>query len=133
VRTLIYQGQNPIGILLGAVVPRVRSLLLAADIVARHPKLPRGSYGAFGAALERLPESETSHIPKKKDGNGLNAYPVFLALEETKRYSVAELRAALQACLDANLKLVTTSIEPQLVLERLLIGMLTKDAIRKAA
>lgn len=129
VRTLIYQGQNPIGILLGAVVPRVRSLLLAADLVTRHPKLPRGNYGAFGAALERLPESETAHIPKKKDGSGLNAYPVFLALEETRRYSVAELRVALQACLDANLKLVTTSLEPQLVLERLLIGMLTKTAV----
>src|SRR6478735_1915959 len=127
VRTLIYQGQNPIGILLAAVVPRVRSLLLAADLVARHPKLPRGSYGAFGGALEKLPDVETSHIPRKKDGSGLNAYPIFLALDETRRYTVAELRAALQACLDANLKLVTTSIEPQLVLERLLIGMLTKS------
>jgi DNA polymerase-3 subunit delta len=126
VRTLVYQGQNPIGILLAAVVPRVRSLLLAADIVARHPKLPRGSYGAFGSALEKLPAAEIAHIPKKKDGSGLNAYPVFLALEETRRYTVAELRAALQACLDANLKLVTTSLDPQLVLERLLIGMLSK-------
>jgi DNA polymerase-3 subunit delta len=134
VRTLVYQGQNPIGILLAAVVPRVRSLLLAADLVARHPKLPRGSYGAFGGSLEKLPESETSHIPRKKDGSGLNAYPIFLALDETRRYTVTELRAALQACLDANLKLVTTSIEPQLVLERLLIGMLTKpDAGRKVA
>jgi DNA polymerase-3 subunit delta len=126
VRTLVHQGQNPIGILLAAVVPRVRSLLLAADLVARHPKLPRGSYGAFGAALEKLPHTETSHIPRKKDGSGLNAYPIFLALEETRRYTVTELRTALQACLDANLKLVTTSIEPRLVLERLLIGMLTK-------
>jgi DNA polymerase III subunit delta len=134
VRTLVYQGQNPIGILLAAVVPRVRSLLLAADLVARHPKLPRGSYGSFGGALEKLPDSETSHIPRKKDGSGLNAYPIFLALDETRRYTVGELRAALQACLDANLKLVTTSIEPQLVLERLLIGMLTKpDAGRKVA
>lgn len=135
IRTLVYQGQNPIGILLAAVVPRVRSLLLAADLVTRHPKLPRGSYGAFGSALDKLPAAETSHIPKKKDGSGLNAYPIFLALDETRRYTVGELRAALQACLDANLKLVTTSIDPQLVLERLIIGMLTKpDAgARKAA
>ena len=42
--------------------------------------------------------------------------------------SVGELRTALQACLDANLKLVSTNIDPQLVLERLLIGILTKPA-----
>ncbi len=128
VRTLVYQGQNPIGILLAAVVPRVRSLLLAADLVERHPKLPRGSYGSFGGALEKLPASETAHIPRKKDGSGLNAYPIFLALEETRRYTVGELRAALQGCLEANLKLVSTGIDPQLVLERLLIGILTKPS-----
>lgn len=133
VRTLVYQGQSPIGILLAAVVPRVRSLLLAADLMTRHPRLPRGSYAAFGAALEKLPANETAHIPKKKDGTGLNAYPIFLALGETAKFSAAELRTALQACLDANLKLVTTSLDPQLVLERLLIGMLTRDRQRQAA
>jgi len=126
VRTLIFQGQNAIGILLAAVVPRVRNLLLAADLVARHPRLPRGSYGSFGSALEKLPPAEVAHLPRKKDGSGLNVYPLFLALNEVSRYSVQELRAALQACLEANLKLVSSSIEPQLVLERLLVGMLTK-------
>ena len=109
-------------------------LLAPTDLITRHPRLPRGNYGAFGSALEKLPAAETAHIPKKKDGTGLNAYPIFLALGETARFTATELRAALQACLDANLKLVTTSIDPQLVLERLLIGMLTKpDAGRKAA
>jgi DNA polymerase-3 subunit delta len=133
VRTLVYQGQSPIGILLAAIVPRVKSMLLAADIVARHPRLPRTAYPAFAAALDRLPASETAHLPKKKDGSGLNVYPVFLALGESSKFTAAELRAALQACLDANLKLVTTSIDPQLVLERFLVGMLTKAGGRKAA
>ena len=44
VRTLVSQGQNEIGILLGAIVPRVRSLMLANDLITRHTKLPRGSY-----------------------------------------------------------------------------------------
>jgi DNA polymerase-3 subunit delta len=133
VRTLVYQGQSPIGILLAAIVPRVKSMLLAADLVARHPRLPRTAYPAFAAALDKLPASETSHLPKKKDGSGLNVYPVFLALGESSKYTAAELRAALQACLDANLKLVTTSIDPQLVLERFLVGMLSKPGQRKAA
>lgn len=133
VRTLVYQGQSPIGILLAAIVPRVKSMLLAADLVARHPRLPRTAYPAFAAALDKLPASETSHLPKKKDGSGLNVYPVFLALGESSKYTATELRAALQACLDANLKLVTTSIDPQLVLERFLVGMLSKPGQKQAA
>lgn len=127
VRTLIYQGQNAIGILLAAIVPRVRGMLLAADLMQRHPRLPRNGYPAFSSFLDKLPEQETAHLPRKKDGSGLNVYPIFLALGETQRFTAAELRLALQACLDANLKLVTSSIEPQLVLERLLVGILTKS------
>ncbi len=132
-RTLIYQGQNPVGILLGAIVPRVRSLLLAADIVASHPKLPRGNYQGFVGALDRLPADQTAHLPKKKDGSGINGYPLFLALDEARRFTMIELRDALRACLDANLKLVTTALDSQLVLERLLIGMLGAKSKRRAA
>lgn len=132
VRTLVYQGQNPIGILLAAVVPRVRNILLAADLLKRHPRAPRNAYPAFSSFLEKLPAEETAHLPRKKDGTGLNVYPLFLALGETQRYTLEEMRQALQDCLSANLKLVTTSIEPQLVLERLLVGMLTKKQRRAA-
>jgi len=133
VRTLIYQGQSAIGILLAAIVPRVRNLLLAADLLQRHPRLPRNAYPAFSSFLEKLPAAETAHLPRKKDGTGMNVYPIFLAFGEVQRFTADELRKALQACLDANLKLVTTSIEPQLVLERLLIGMLTSATRRKVA
>jgi DNA polymerase III subunit delta len=133
VRTLVFQGQSAIGILLGAIVPKVRNLLLASDIVFRHPKVPRGSYQSFVGALDRLPDAETAHLPKKKDGSGVNGYPIFLALAEAQRFTNEELRTAMKSCLDANLKLVTTSIEPQLVLERLLISVLSPKASRKAA
>lgn len=132
-RTLIHQGQNPVGILLGAIVPRVRSLLLAADLLARHPGLPRGNYQGFVGALDRLPADETAHLPRKKDGSGINGYPIFLALDEARRFTMTELRGALRACLDANLKLVTTALDAQLVLERLLIGMLGGRSARRAA
>ncbi len=133
VRTLVYQGQNPIGILLGAIVPRVRNLLLASDIITQHPKIPRGGYQGFIGALNGLPAHETAHLPKKKDGSGINGYPIFLAINEAQKFTAEELRAALQGCLEANLKLVTTAIEPQLVLERLLISILTPKIKRKAA
>lgn len=123
--TLMYQGQNAIGLLLAAVVPRVRSLLLIKDLGSRY-KLNKFNYQGFCASLEGLPQAATAHLPRKKDGTGFNAYPMFLALPETGNFSLDELHAAFKACLDANVKLVTTSLDPKLVLERLLIGMLAR-------
>lgn len=123
--TLMYQGQNAIGLLLAAIVPRVRSLLLIKDIGSRH-KLNKFNYQGFCSSLEVLPSSATSHLPRKKDGTGFNAYPMFLALPETGNFTLEELHAAFKACLDANVKLVTSSLDPKLVLERLLIGILAR-------
>jgi DNA polymerase-3 subunit delta len=132
--TLMFQGQNAIGILLGAIVPRVRSLLLIKELGSRH-KLNRNSYGSFCNSLEALPSSATAHLPRKKDGTGFNAFPLFLALDEVGRYSLEELHSAFAACLDANQKLVTTQLDNQIVLERLLVGMLSsvKKPQRRAA
>ena len=122
---LVYQGQNPIGLLLAAVVPKVRSLLLVKDLLSRH-KLSTGSYSAFNVSLEALPTHAAAHLPRKKDGTGFNAYPLFLAIQESTRFTLDELHAAFRACLDANAKLVTSQLDPKLVLERLLVSLLTR-------
>jgi DNA polymerase III subunit delta len=121
--TLVYQGQNPIGILLAAIVPKVRSLLLVKDLVSKH-KLSTGSYSAFTHSLDGLPSSVTAHLPRKKDGTGFNAFPLFLAIGESARFTLEELNDAFKACLEANSKLVTTQLDTKLVLERLLISFL---------
>jgi DNA polymerase-3 subunit delta len=128
---LMYQGQNAIGILLGAIVPRVRSLLIVKELASKY-KVNRNSYGGFTSSLDALPESATAHLPRKKDGSGFNAYPLFLALNEAGRFTLDELHNALIACLEANSKLVTTQLESKVVLERLLVGMLA-PRVRKAA
>jgi DNA polymerase-3 subunit delta len=120
---LMYQGQNAIGILLGAIVPRVRSLLIVKELASKH-RLITTSYSSFTNSLDMLPPSATSHVPRKKDGTGFNAYPLFLALGEASRFTLDELHNALAACLDANSKLVTTQLDSKVVLERLLVGML---------
>lgn len=129
--TLVYQGQNPIGILLAAIVPKVRSLLLVKDLVSKH-KLSTGSYGAFTGSLEQLPPAVTAHLPRKKDGTGFNAFPLFLAIGESSRFTLDELHAAFRGCLEANSKLVTTQLDTKLVLERLLISFLAPRS-KKAA
>ena len=65
---LLYQGESAIGLLLVALVPTIRNLLLVKDLQQFH-RLPRpASPFAFGKVLERLPPEATAHLPRKKDG-----------------------------------------------------------------
>ena len=127
VNVLLFQNQNAIGVLLAAIVPKVRSLLMVKDLLSRH-KLNRSSYSSFSVSLEALPTTATSHLPRKKDGTGFNVYPMFLSIDEASRFKLPELHDALRACLEANSKLVTTQLDERVVLERLLIGMLSPQS-----
>jgi DNA polymerase-3 subunit delta len=119
---LLFQGETAIGILIVAIIPTVRSLLLVKDLMARH-KLSRPQQPFFfGKTLERLPAEATAHLPRKKDGT-INSYALGLAAMHAQRYSLEELRKALQACLDANVRLVSSSLEAEVVLSQLLVGI----------
>ena len=50
----------------------------------------------------------------------------FFAAQASNRFSVAELKNALEACLEANERLVTTQLEPHLVLNQLVTKILAK-------
>src|SRR6266481_1294328 len=68
VRRLLDQGESAIGILLVAIVPTIRNLLLAKDLMERY-RLPRPHAPfAFISTVNRLPEPATAHLPRKKDG-----------------------------------------------------------------
>ncbi len=120
---LMYQGQNAIGILLAAIVPKVRNLLIIKELTSRN-KVNTMSYNGFSSSLEALPSSATSHLPRKKDGSGFNVYPLFMAVAEARKFTLDELHDGLSACLAANAKLVTTQLDTKVVMERLLVGLL---------
>jgi DNA polymerase III subunit delta len=123
VRRLLDQGESAIGILLVAILPTVRNLLLAIDLMERH-RLPRPHVPfQFISAINRLPPSATEHLPRKKDGS-INAYALGIAAQNAHRFETAQLIAGMQACLDANLKLVTTQLEHELVLTELIVKLL---------
>src|SRR5207245_41714 len=125
VRRLLDQGESAIGILLVAILPTVRSLLLARDLMERH-RLPRPHVPfQFISALNRLPPNATEHLPRKKDGS-INAYALGIAAQNAHRFETAQLIAGMQACLEANLKLVTTQLEHELVLTELVVKLLGK-------
>lgn len=135
---LLEQGESAIGILLAAIVPRIRNLSqvreLADNYNVRLNSYEGGAaYSQYVRLLDNLPEEIHSALPKKKDGTGLNVFPLFLAAKEMGKYTAQELRAALEECLNANRRLVTTSLDPEVVLSQLIIRMLSRPARRPAA
>lgn len=123
---LIYQGENPIGILLAAVAPKLRQLLIARELADVHG-VRANNYRSYEAAVSRLPKAAIYHLPRKKDG-GLSVYPIFLASGQAGKFTVPALREGLAECLRANRALVTSALDPRLVLERLLVRLLSKSA-----
>jgi DNA polymerase III subunit delta len=120
---LLFQGETPIGILFAAIIPTARNLLVVRDLLDRHGLKPPHAPYQFSAMLQKLPEPAIRHLPRRKDGS-LNAYALGIAACEAHRFSVQKLVAGLEACLQANLQLVTTQLEPKLVLSQLLVKLL---------
>jgi DNA polymerase III subunit delta len=123
VRRLLDQGESAIGILLVAILPTIRNLLLAKDLMERH-RIPRPSAPfTFISALNRLPESATEHLPRKKDGS-INAYALGIAAQHAHRFETEQLTAGLEACLEANLQLVSSQLDHELILTEVVVKLL---------
>lgn len=123
VRRLLDQGETAIGILLVAVLPTIRNLLLAKDLMERHrlqrPHVPF----TFISAINRLPAAATEHLPRKKDGT-INGYTLGIAAQNAHRFETKQLIDAMQTCLEANLKLVTTQLDHELILTEIVVKLL---------
>ncbi|HEV3099646.1 MAG TPA: DNA polymerase III subunit delta [Chthoniobacterales bacterium] len=123
VRQLLDQGESAIGILLVAVLPTVRNLLLAKDLMERH-RIPRPHVPfPFISAINRLPAEATAHLPRKKDGS-INAYTLGIAAQNAHRFSTKQLIAGMTACLAANLQLVTTQLDHEVILTEVVVKLL---------
>lgn len=129
VRQLLDQGESAVGILLVALIPTFRNLMLAKDLMDRH-HLPRPAAAFhFMNSLKRLPETATDHLPRKKDGS-MNTFPLALAAMNAHRFTVTELRRMLDFCLNANLLLVTTQVDPEVILSKIIGALATGKPAR---
>jgi len=123
VRRLLDQGESVIGILLVAIVPTIRNLLLAKDLMERY-RLPRPhSPFQFISAVNRLPAEATDHLPRKKDGS-INTYALGIAAQQTGRFTTTQLVEAMRACLAANVQVVTTQLDHELILTEVVVKLL---------
>ncbi len=126
---LLFHGEKAVTILLVAIIPSVRNLLVVKDLMQRYRlQAPRAPFH-FTGVLNRLPAGATAHLPRKKDG-GINAYALGIAATGAGRFDLPELEAAMRACLEANVTLVTSGLEPKILLSELLVRILRPKEAR---
>jgi DNA polymerase-3 subunit delta len=126
VRRLLDQGESAIGILLVAILPTIRNLLLAKDLIERH-RLPRPHVPfQFISALNRLPDAATEHLPRKKDG-AISGYALGIAAQNAHRFEKQQLLEGMEACLRANLRIVTSQLDHELVLTEIVVQVIGDD------
>jgi DNA polymerase-3 subunit delta len=123
VRRLLDQRESAIGILLVAILPTIRNLLLAKDLMERHRLTRPHAPFQFISAINRLPAVATEHLPRKKDGS-INAYALGIAAQQAHRFETKQLIEGMQACLEANLQLVTTQLDHELILTEVVVKLL---------
>jgi len=112
--------ESAIGIMRASIIGVVRNLYMAKLIIGTF-KLPTGNYQAFAGALNRLPESDRAWLPQKKDGSGVNVFPIFLALPNAANFELAGLQGVMESTLKADQALVTTGLDHRLILHRLIV------------
>lgn len=112
--------ESAIGIMRASIINVVRNLFMARLIMDQF-KVPTGNYNAFAGSLNRLPQADRAWLPQKKDGSGVNVFPIFLAAENAKNFTLAGLQHVMEATLKADQSLVTTGLDHRLVLHRLIV------------
>ena len=112
--------ESAIGIMRASVINVVRNLFMAKLIMEKF-KVPIGNYNAFSSGLNRLPEADRAWLPMKKDGSGVNVFPIFLAVDNAKNFELSGLQQVMEATQKADQALVTTGLDHRLILHRLMV------------
>jgi len=127
---LLRQGENAVGILLASIVPTVRNLLVAKDLLERYKLKPPAQPQFFASELRKLRAEDTAHLPRKKDGQ-LNTYGIGLAAANAERFELDHLEKAFLACRDANRKLLSGHGSEQTILTELIVRIVAQPEAAK--
>jgi DNA polymerase III subunit delta len=126
-------NESPVSIMRAAIIPKLRNLLAARDLLATLPARAFQKYDPnFKQAIAALPETERAHLPRTKAGE-LSLYPLFLAVQDSRNFTLEELVEALDACLEADRQLVNTGIDAPVVLSQFLVRILARKRPGKSA
>jgi len=124
--------ESAIGIMRASIIGVVRNLFMS-KLISETFKISTASYSSFASGLNRLPEADRAWLPQKKDGTGVNVFPIFLAADNAKNFDLVSLQHVMEATLKADQALVTTGLDHRLVLHRLIVEIASarKDRTRR--
>ena len=118
--------KSEIGLLYG-LIGKVRAMILLKEMLREGWVKADMDYNRFKAQLERVPREQ---LPEDRRFNplALNAYVLFKALPQVKRYSQAELVRAMDLLFQCNHRLVSSSLDESLVLQQTLVQIVEARA-----
>lgn len=122
--------ESAIGIMRASIINVVRNLYMAKLITDKF-KAPSGNYGSFAGALNKLPAADRAWLPQKKDGSGVNVFPIFLALQNARNFDLDGLQHVLEQTQKADQALVTTGLDHRLILHRLIAEIAAARRVKK--
>jgi DNA polymerase-3 subunit delta len=117
--------KSEIGLLYG-LIAKIRVLILLKEMLREKWIRPTGDYNTFKAQLERLP---ADRLPADKRFNPLaiNAYVLYKALPQVRRYTQDELVQAMQLLLDCNRRLIFSTLDASLLLQQTLVQIIRAE------
>jgi DNA polymerase-3 subunit delta len=123
--------KSAIGILYG-LIGKVRAMILLKEVLREGWVKPENDYHKFKAQLERVPQDK---LPEDKRYNpaALNAYVLFKALPQARRYSQAELVEAMDLLLQCNRRLISSGLDDELLLQQTLVQIAGQPKTKPAA
>ncbi len=131
IRAGIDRKKSEIGLLYG-LLSKIRALLMLKDLRQRGILKPARDYSAFKVQLERIPPGA---VPEDRRFNPLAGHPfvLFQAMRHTDNYELPELIRAMSVLLQANVQLVSSSLDEAMVLQKALIDIVGLGPRRSAA
>lgn len=114
--------KSVIGLLYG-MISKARTLLFLKELSALKHLKPTRDYSGFKAQLDRL-DPELLPSDRRLNPAAGNPYPLFLAMRQVDNYLIEELVAGMDTLLEANRRLVGSSLEEELVLQQTLVALI---------
>ena len=113
------RGENAVTIMRAAFIPTLRNLLAARLLCDAFNLKPTNFKEFHGPHLLPALLCRGADSPEKRRTS--NAYPLFLAAQNASKFKTERLKQTLKECMKADKALVSSSLDPRLILHRLAI------------
>lgn len=115
--------KSAISIMRAAIIPTMRNLFIAKVVMSE------GSGSTFATCLASLPKHFQDSLPRTKAGK-VNTWGLQNASKQVGKFSLPQLKKAMQSCLKADEALVTTGLDHHMILHRLITELVTINAAK---